>query len=369
MSPVGRTIGPADAPVRPPHRAPPAARPVPSRRPASTSKSDADHAIEAVAHRIDVRDEDHLGEAVGQAAQQVHHGEAAVLVQRAEDLVQHQQRQRLAGALRDHLADGEAERQVGDVFLAAGDDGLGLAVVQQRGPVVLVELQLGVAAVGEVAQERRGEVGEVGPQRGIELGAQIRQRRGRVPGAAPDRVPWPRPRAPAPPALRAARSATSTASAAAALSPLVRGPAPPPPPAGRAPAPRPRRVRPCAPPRCTPAPPARVRTASPRLPHPHGSRRAAASSRRRAAGTLAPPPGGARPRARSGSSSPDLRSITRVMRARRKPPAHVGQSGLQLRDTREQPSPLLARADRPSCSWASTRPSSAVAVGDSLLQP
>ena len=120
--------------------------------------------VEALAHRVDVGDENDLREAVGEAPEQVDHGGAAVLVERAEDLVQDQQRQRLPRPLRDHLADRQPERQVGDVLLAAGDDRLGIAVVEQGRAVVLVQLELGVAAVGEVAQESGGELGEVGPQ-------------------------------------------------------------------------------------------------------------------------------------------------------------------------------------------------------------
>ena len=103
-------------------------------------------------------DEDDLREAVGQAPQQVHHGGPAVLIERAEDLIEDQQRQRLPGALRDHLADGEAKREVGDVLLATGDDRLGIAVVEQRGAIVLVQLEIGVAPVGEIAKEAGREL-------------------------------------------------------------------------------------------------------------------------------------------------------------------------------------------------------------------
>ena len=166
-------------------------------------------------------DEDDLGEAVGQAPQQVDHRGAPVLVERAEDLVQDEQRERLAGALRDHLADGEPERQVGDVLLAAGDDRLGIAVVEQRGAVVLVELEVGVAAVGEVAQEAGGEVGEIGTQRGVEIGAQIGERAvellvQRELGAGGRDLALPLARS----ARR--RATASTASAAAADSPRAR---------------------------------------------------------------------------------------------------------------------------------------------------
>ena len=99
--------------------------------------------------------------------------DAPVLVQRAEDLVQHQERERLPGALGDHLADGEAQREVRDVLLAAGDDRLGIAVVQEGGAVVLVQLQLGVAPVGEVPQEGRRQVGEVGPKGRVQLAPEI----------------------------------------------------------------------------------------------------------------------------------------------------------------------------------------------------
>src|SRR5512134_1617705 len=73
---------------------------------------DPEHPVEAVADRLDVGDEDDLRESVGERAQEVEHGLAPVLVQRPEDLVEHEQRERLAGPLGDHLADGEPERQV-----------------------------------------------------------------------------------------------------------------------------------------------------------------------------------------------------------------------------------------------------------------
>ena len=53
-----------------------------------------------------------------QIAEQIEHGGAPLLVERPEDLVQHQERERLPGPLGDHLADGQAERQIGHVLLA-----------------------------------------------------------------------------------------------------------------------------------------------------------------------------------------------------------------------------------------------------------
>ncbi len=60
-------------------------------RAAALVEADTHDAIEAVAHGIDVRDENDLREAVGQVTQQLHHGGAMVLIQRPEDLVEDQQ--------------------------------------------------------------------------------------------------------------------------------------------------------------------------------------------------------------------------------------------------------------------------------------
>ena len=99
---------------------------------------------------------------------------------------------------------------------------LGVAVLEQRRAVVLVELELGVAAVGEVAEERGRELGEVGPERGVELGAEIGQ--GAVELLVQRELARGRGRflLPRGPLLRGAARPPATASAAALLSPLAR---------------------------------------------------------------------------------------------------------------------------------------------------
>src|SRR5688572_29865588 len=63
----------------------------------------AQHLVQALADPLDMGDEDHLLEAVFQVVQQLDDVVAARHVQRAEHLVQDEQRQRVAGALGDHL--------------------------------------------------------------------------------------------------------------------------------------------------------------------------------------------------------------------------------------------------------------------------
>src|SRR3990170_5504896 len=79
----------------------------------------ANYPVKSLPHRFEVGDENHLGKAVGQVAEQVHHCDPALLVERTEDLVQHQEGEGLSGSFGDHLADGKPERQIGDVFLAS----------------------------------------------------------------------------------------------------------------------------------------------------------------------------------------------------------------------------------------------------------
>src|SRR6185436_3505849 len=84
-------------------------------------KAHPDDAIEALANRIDMRDQNDLGESVCQAAQQIYHRGSAILIQRAEDLVQNEERERLSRPLGDHLTDRQPKRQVGHILLTAGD--------------------------------------------------------------------------------------------------------------------------------------------------------------------------------------------------------------------------------------------------------
>ncbi len=105
--------------------------------------------------------------------QEIHDACAPELVERAEDLVQDEQRERLPGALGDHLRDREAQHEVGEILLAAGDHRLGDAVLEHDDVVLIVELDLGVAAVGELAQERARQLRELGTQLEVEVGAQV----------------------------------------------------------------------------------------------------------------------------------------------------------------------------------------------------
>src|SRR5947208_6051797 len=58
--------------------------------------------------------------------------QAPGLVERAEDLVEHEQRQRLARPLGDHLRDREPQHEARDVLLAARDDRLRYAALEDR---------------------------------------------------------------------------------------------------------------------------------------------------------------------------------------------------------------------------------------------
>src|SRR5712692_4616459 len=116
--------------------------------------ADPDEPVEALRPEIDMRDQDDLGEPVGQAPQQIHYGDPPILVERAEDLIQQQQRERLPRARGNHLADGEPKGQVCDVLFTTGHNGPGIAVVEQPNLVVLVQLELGVSPPGKIRQER-----------------------------------------------------------------------------------------------------------------------------------------------------------------------------------------------------------------------
>src|SRR5215472_16025810 len=85
---------------------------------------DPDHPVQPVADLLDVRNENYLREPVAETPQEREHVLPAGLVQRAEDLVEHQERQRLARTLRDHLGNGEPQDQVRKVLLAAREDRL-----------------------------------------------------------------------------------------------------------------------------------------------------------------------------------------------------------------------------------------------------
>ena len=95
------------------------------------------------------------------------------LVERAEDLVQHQERQGLARPLRDHLGDREPQHEVGEVLLSARNDRLGDAALEDGHRVVLGELELVVAAVREVRQEARGELRDLGAHARVQLTPQV----------------------------------------------------------------------------------------------------------------------------------------------------------------------------------------------------
>src|SRR5207249_953614 len=98
------------------------------------------------------------------------------LAERAEDFVQHEQGQRLASPLGDHLRNGQPQDQARDVLLAARDDGLRYAALEDREGVVLRQLQLVVAAVGQVGQEAGGELGDLGAHARVQLAPQVGER-------------------------------------------------------------------------------------------------------------------------------------------------------------------------------------------------
>src|SRR6266404_130744 len=67
----------------------------------------ANDAVEPVAHLLDVRDENDLWETIAQTAQEREHVLAPRFVERTEDLVQHEQGERLPRPFGDHLRDRE----------------------------------------------------------------------------------------------------------------------------------------------------------------------------------------------------------------------------------------------------------------------
>jgi len=104
--------------------------------------------------------------------------QASGLVERAEDLVEHEQRQRLARPLGDHLRDREPQHEARDVLLAARDDRLGTPPSRMVRVVVLRQVELVVAAVGQVGQEsRRRARRSSGRMRRVQLAPQVREPR------------------------------------------------------------------------------------------------------------------------------------------------------------------------------------------------
>src|SRR5947208_1172570 len=102
--------------------------------------------------------------------------QAPGLVERAEDLVQHEQRQRLARPLGNHLRDREPQHETRNVLLAARDDRLRDAALEDRERVVFRQLELVVAAVGQVGEEAGGELGDLGAHARVQLAPQVRER-------------------------------------------------------------------------------------------------------------------------------------------------------------------------------------------------
>ena len=100
-----------------------------------------------------MRDDDDLLEAVAEAAQQLDDVLPPRFIERPEDFVENEERQFLSRALGDHLRDREAEDEIGEIFFAAGDDGLGDSLLEHRQAVLIVELQFGIARVGELDEK------------------------------------------------------------------------------------------------------------------------------------------------------------------------------------------------------------------------
>src|SRR5947208_4296262 len=102
--------------------------------------------------------------------------QAPGLVERAEDLVEHEQRQRLTRPLGDHLRDREPQHEARDVLLAARDDRLRYAALEDREGVVFRQLELVVPAVGQVGEETGGELGNLRAHARVQLASQVRER-------------------------------------------------------------------------------------------------------------------------------------------------------------------------------------------------
>src|SRR6266581_2778636 len=102
----------------------------------------ANDAVEPVAHLFDVRDENDLGETIAQTAQEREHVLAPRFVERAKDLVEHQQGERLSRALRDHLRDRNPQDEIRDVLFLATDYRVGPALVEAHSPIVLLQTHL-----------------------------------------------------------------------------------------------------------------------------------------------------------------------------------------------------------------------------------
>src|SRR3989442_14655668 len=96
----------------------------------------ANDAVEPVAHLFDVRDENDLRETIAQTTQQREYVLAAGFVEGAEDLVQHQEGERLPRALGDHLRDRETQDEIRDVLFPPRDHRLWPAPARGQHPEI-----------------------------------------------------------------------------------------------------------------------------------------------------------------------------------------------------------------------------------------
>src|SRR6185312_1892731 len=132
-----------------------------------------DDVIQHLPDRLDVRDENDLLEPVTEVAQQIHHGGTMHLIQRAEDLVENEQGERLPRALRDHLRDGESEYEAREVLLTARDDRLHRTILQYDDVVAIIEFEFAVAPIREIGEERAGQLGDFRAELEVQVGPEI----------------------------------------------------------------------------------------------------------------------------------------------------------------------------------------------------
>src|SRR5450432_3631002 len=95
------------------------------------------------------------------------------LIERAKDLIQNQQRERLPRTLGNHLRDRESQHEVRQILLAARDHGLRAPVLEYEDVVLIVELELVVTSIRELRQERARELRQFRAKLKIQIGAQV----------------------------------------------------------------------------------------------------------------------------------------------------------------------------------------------------
>ena len=122
-------------------------------------------------HVLQVSHDEDLSKAAAEGGQSIQYRLPTLRVQAPEDLVEDEQRKRLARPLLDELAQGEPQRERHHVLFATGQHRLADPVFYQRHAEISVELQRGVAAVGQERKALARVSGQFGTDARVQLQA------------------------------------------------------------------------------------------------------------------------------------------------------------------------------------------------------